>query len=304
MPVYKDEKRGTWYVRFKQKDWTGQTRAIWKRGFSSKREAVQWELDYKSKQKGSLNMTFAQFVDVYKQDRINRIKESTMTTKENIISIHIVPYFETRRISDITPADIIKWQNHIMSRTDKKGKKFSKSFLKTIHNQLSAILNHAAWLSIAFSIFGLFLLALDHLSGEIFGVLIAFASAVAYSYDLICLDKSRIGRMSASKKVFYLTMARIVAVAVTNFLSMEQYSFAADQLIYCAIVGLGKSVAMLAFSKGLAQVGSSRASFVSALEPIVSLFVSKFVYGYALGLDSYLGCFFIVTATFFFVRNR
>ena len=143
MPVYKDEKRGTWYVRFKQKDWTGQTRAIWKRGFSSKREAVQWELDYKIRQKGSLNMTFAQFVDVYKQDRINRIKESTMTTKENIISIHIVPYFETRRISDITPADIIKWQNHIMSRTGKKGKKFSKSFLKTIHNQLSAILNHA-----------------------------------------------------------------------------------------------------------------------------------------------------------------
>lgn len=165
-------------------------------------------------------------------------------------------------------------------------------------------LNHAAWFSIAFSIFGLFLLALDHLSGEIFGVLIAFASAVAYSYDLVCLDKSRIGRMSASKKVFYLTMARIVAVAVTNFLSMEQYSFAADQLIYCAIVGLGKSVAMLAFSKGLAQVGSSKASFVSALEPIVSLFVSKFVYGYALGLNSYLGCFFIVTATFFFVRNR
>ena len=73
MPVYKDEKRGTWYVRFKQKDWTGQTRAIWKRGFSSKREAVQWELDYKIRQKGSLNMTFAQFVDVYKQDRINRI---------------------------------------------------------------------------------------------------------------------------------------------------------------------------------------------------------------------------------------
>lgn len=143
MPVYKDEKRGTWYVRFKQKDWTGQTRAIWKRGFSSKREAVQWELDYKIRQKGSLNMTFAQFVDVYKQDRINRIKESTMTTKENIISIHIVPYFGAKKISDITPADIIKWQNHIMSRTDKKGKKFSKSFLKTIHNQLSAILNHA-----------------------------------------------------------------------------------------------------------------------------------------------------------------
>lgn len=143
MPVYKDEKRGTWYVRFKQKDWTGQTRAIWKRGFSSKREAVQWELDYKSKQKGSLNMTLAQFVDIYKEDRANRIKESTMVTKENIIDFHIVPYFGSKKMADITPADVIKWQNFIMSKTDRNGKKFSKSFLKTIHNQLSALMNHA-----------------------------------------------------------------------------------------------------------------------------------------------------------------
>ena len=143
MPVYKDKKRGTWYVRFKYKDWMGKTVSFWKRGFATKREAVQYELDYKSKQRGTLNMTFGQFVELYKEDRANRIKESTMETKSNIINLHITPYFASKKISDITPADVIKWQNTIICKKDNNGKRFSKSFLKTIHNQLSAIMNHA-----------------------------------------------------------------------------------------------------------------------------------------------------------------
>ena len=143
MPVYKDGKRGTWYVRFKQKDWTGKTKDVWKRGFSSKREASKWELDYKSKQSGSLDMTMEQFVDVYIEDRRNRIKESTMATKENIIRKHIVPYFGYKKISEITASDVIKWQNEIMEKSNRNGTKLTKSFLKTIHNQLSAVMNHA-----------------------------------------------------------------------------------------------------------------------------------------------------------------
>ena len=143
MPVYKDKKRGTWYVRFKYKDWMGKNVSFWKRGFATKREAVQYEFDYKSKQRGMLNMTFGQFVELYKEDRANRIKESTMETKSNIINLHVTPYFASKKISDITPADVIKWQNTIICKKDNNGKRFSKSFLKTIHNQLSAIMNHA-----------------------------------------------------------------------------------------------------------------------------------------------------------------
>ena len=40
MPAYKDEKRNTWLVMFRYKDWTGKTKSKTKRGFATKREAV------------------------------------------------------------------------------------------------------------------------------------------------------------------------------------------------------------------------------------------------------------------------
>jgi hypothetical protein len=62
MPVYKDAKRGTWYVKFSHKDWLGDTKWVTKRGFATKRDAAQWERDYQLRAAGSVDMTFADFV--------------------------------------------------------------------------------------------------------------------------------------------------------------------------------------------------------------------------------------------------
>ena len=44
----------------------------------------------------------------------------------------------------ITTRDVMMWQNEMLGfRDSKTGKPYSKSYLKTIHNQLSAIFNHA-----------------------------------------------------------------------------------------------------------------------------------------------------------------
>ena len=144
MPVYKDEKRGTWYVRFKSKDWTGNYKDIWKRGFPTKGQAKQWELEAKSKDEQPLNMTLNDFAAIYMENMGKRIKESTMVTKNNIFEKRILPYLGNKKLKDITTADIIMWQNEMLNFTDKKSKeKFTKSYLKTLHNQLSAILNYA-----------------------------------------------------------------------------------------------------------------------------------------------------------------
>ena len=44
---------------------------------------------------------------------------------------------------NITAQQIIIWQNEIRSLTDSKGKPYSTTYLKTVHNQLSALFNHA-----------------------------------------------------------------------------------------------------------------------------------------------------------------
>lgn len=63
--------------------------------------------------------------------------------QESIIQKKILPYFRKRKLSEITAKDIIDWQNEIRSLTDCHGKPLSKTYLKTVHNQLSAIFNHA-----------------------------------------------------------------------------------------------------------------------------------------------------------------
>lgn len=42
MPAYKDSKTGTWFVKFYCKDWTGENKQIKKRGFATKREALDY----------------------------------------------------------------------------------------------------------------------------------------------------------------------------------------------------------------------------------------------------------------------
>ena len=85
MPAYKDSSKNTWTAKFKHKNWLGEVKWVTKRGFSTKREALQYERDFLARLSGNLDMTFADFVKVYLQDRTPRIKDSTADTKRNII---------------------------------------------------------------------------------------------------------------------------------------------------------------------------------------------------------------------------
>ena len=46
MPVYKNEKNGTWYVMARYKDWIGERKQKCQRGFTTKREAQEWERQF------------------------------------------------------------------------------------------------------------------------------------------------------------------------------------------------------------------------------------------------------------------
>lgn len=144
MSAYKDEKRNTWFLKFRYKDWTGKTKWVTKRGFSTKREALQWERTFLAQKDGSLDMTFSEFTKIYWNDRCPRLKESTVATKKNIIETKILPFFGNLRLCDITPATVLQWQNTLLLHRDERtNKPYSKTYLKTVHNQLSAIFNHA-----------------------------------------------------------------------------------------------------------------------------------------------------------------
>lgn len=142
MSAYKDKKTGKWISSFRYKDWQGNIQRKLKRGFETKREALLWEQDFLIKNSGSTEMNFEQFCEVYINDISPRLKPDTLDMKKSIIFKRIVPYFRNKKMSEITPQDVIKWQNEMMAIT-KNDKAYSKSYLKTIHNQLTAIFNFA-----------------------------------------------------------------------------------------------------------------------------------------------------------------
>lgn len=143
MAAFKNEQNGTWYVMFRYTDWKGERRQKCKRGFSTKRDALEWEREFLKQKRADIDMTFESFVALYTRDIKPRLKENTWLTKNHIIQTKILPYFAMRKLSEITAKDVIEWQNEIRALKDKRGNSYSPTYLKTVHNQLSAIFNHA-----------------------------------------------------------------------------------------------------------------------------------------------------------------
>jgi len=142
MPAYKD-KNGTWYTMTRYTDWTGAKKQKCQRGFETKREALEWEAQFRLKKRADISMTLESFYELYTQDVRPRLKENTWLTKDSIVRSKILPYLGKRKLSDITARDIVDWQNTVMQLPGTDGNRISPTYQRTIHNQLSAIFNHA-----------------------------------------------------------------------------------------------------------------------------------------------------------------
>jgi integrase len=124
-------------------DLQGKRKQKCKRGFLTKREAQNWERKFLLQSDGNLDMTFSDFYEIYKNDMIGRLKQNTWESKEHIITTKILPYFGDKQMKEIQPKDVLAWQNSLLRYRDSKGNPYSETYLKSVHNQLSAILNHA-----------------------------------------------------------------------------------------------------------------------------------------------------------------
>lgn len=134
---------GKWMSQVRVKDYTGKTIHKKKRGFSTKKEALEWERDFLKKATADTGMLFEDFVDLYFEDMGHRIKESTLISKHYMVDKKILPVFGKMPLSSITANDIRKWQNQLTSSYSNKGKPYSPTYLKSINNQMTAMFNYA-----------------------------------------------------------------------------------------------------------------------------------------------------------------
>ncbi len=137
MKPKKDPKTGKWYVRYRYTDWKGIRRETTKRGFKTKHDAEEWLRTFLAEQVTDLNIPFSEFTNMYFKNISPRLRENTLLTKHYIIDLKIMPYFGSKKINEITPANIITWENELLSSG------YSPTYLKTVYNQLNAIFNYA-----------------------------------------------------------------------------------------------------------------------------------------------------------------
>ena len=143
MPAYKDNVTGKWFAKFYCKNWRGENRQIKKRGFDTKREALEYERHYKIREEENLDMTFGDFFKLYSSDMEVRLKHNTWLSKEHVVRTKILPFFKDMKMNEISPSDIVKWQNEMIAFRYENGKGYSETYRKTMYNQLSCIFNHA-----------------------------------------------------------------------------------------------------------------------------------------------------------------
>lgn len=139
MAAYKDEARGTWYVSFHYNDWTGKNKRKLKRGFRTRKEALEYEQKFLLQQATNLDMRFADFYKLYEEDLKPKLKLNTWRTKNVIFQKKLIPYFKDKKMNEISPADIIKWQNEMIKKRQADGKTTFINYISNFFKEYSKL---------------------------------------------------------------------------------------------------------------------------------------------------------------------
>ncbi|MGL5745398.1 MAG: tyrosine-type recombinase/integrase [Cetobacterium sp.] len=135
-------KNGTWTSRFYVTDQNGIKTQTYKRGFKTKKAALEYELAVLTSPRVDKNTntasTFADMCNLYLDDISCRVKASTANLRKVVLTQRIIPYFKTSKFSEISPSDIRTFQNLLLRDTN-----YSQTYLRLINSTLTAVFNYA-----------------------------------------------------------------------------------------------------------------------------------------------------------------
>ena len=121
MSAYYDKITKNWYCIFYFTDWKGTKKQKKKRGFSRKKDALEYEREF--------------------LDKLTKLK--TYKTKKSRILTWILPYFNDKAINAITAADIRQWQGELKEAVGATGEVLSPAYMQNLVTELSGIFNFA-----------------------------------------------------------------------------------------------------------------------------------------------------------------
>lgn len=102
MAVRKEKDKNTWYVQTSFDNYMGERKRTTKRGFRTKRDALEWEEEFKRSNSGCKDMTLNSLYERYKEDNAAKIRITTWDNKNNIVETKTLPFLGNRKINEIT----------------------------------------------------------------------------------------------------------------------------------------------------------------------------------------------------------
>lgn len=103
------EKNGSWTIQYYENRWDGTRVHKKKRGFKTKREALEWQKE-NTGFASVLDLTLEDFTEIYFNNKKNELKERTILMKKDVIKAHILPYLGRKQMNDIKASDVINWK--------------------------------------------------------------------------------------------------------------------------------------------------------------------------------------------------
>lgn len=116
-----------------------------KRGFSSAEEAKEWERTFllKATNEVNNNITFKELYFIYKDAKLSKIKSTSMYKVDQIVNLHILPYWGGTKLNKITTDKVENWQAELLNITySKNGNniKYANSHLELIQTRFKTII--------------------------------------------------------------------------------------------------------------------------------------------------------------------
>ncbi len=138
MAVFKNEAKKTWTVKFYYTTYDGKRKQKKKEGFQTKAAALDFQTTFLNNLKTSPEITVANLYEHYAKYTQARLRKSTYESKDSVYRTKILPYFGDVAIGNVTSNMVENWQTQLMLDENR----YSPTYLKNIHNQLSALFNY------------------------------------------------------------------------------------------------------------------------------------------------------------------
>lgn len=141
----KKVKKNTYKCEGSYVDIDGVPHRYHKRGFSSAEEAKEWERTFllKATNEVNNNITFKELYFIYKDAKLSKIKSTSMYKVDQIVNLHILPYWGGTKLNKITTDKVENWQAELLNITySKNGNniKYANSHLELIQTRFKTII--------------------------------------------------------------------------------------------------------------------------------------------------------------------